>query len=176
MDSTQDKPQNFRTPERWNSVPVPEAVALRAVTNVDKQDDGCWISRYSTSTHGYAQIGWNTDERLANGRKKIQMVLAHRAAWVSENGQVPLGMTLDHTCKTKRCVNPAHLRLLPNYENARRTSGRDWPMGFCANGHDSTHLIEVTRNSNRSGVAVICDPCQKASKKRYSERNPRRAA
>ena len=162
MDSTQTA-SNFRTPERWNSVPIPERVAQRAIEKVDKQPDGCWISQYSIASHGYSQIGWQT-----GGERHV--VLGHRAAWVSANGQVPLGMTIDHTCKVRRCVNPAHLRLLPNYENARRTNGRDWPMGYCANGHDATHLYEVTRSANASGKAVICRTCTQASRKRYEDR------
>jgi hypothetical protein len=167
MDSTQDQPANFRTPERWNSVNVPERVAMRAIENVDKQADGCWISRYSVASHGYSQIGWQD----AGSR---HVVLGHRAAWVAMNGQVPLGMTLDHTCKQKRCVNPTHLRLLPNYENARRTAGRDWPIGYCANGHDATHLIEVTRSANASGKATICGTCTNNHRRAWVERNPER--
>lgn len=154
----------YRTPERWNSVPVPARVAERAATNVTKQEDGCWISGYSVASHGYAQIGWqNGGERHA--------VLAHRAAWVHVHGQVPLGMTIDHLCKMRRCVNPEHLRLLPNYENARRTNGADWPIGQCKNGHPPTDLVYVTRSGNSSGKALICGVCIKASQRRYYIKN-----
>jgi hypothetical protein len=158
--------ENFRKPERWNSVPIPERVALRAVTNVDVQPDGCWISRYSVASHGYSQIGWNKP----GDRADRHVVLGHRAAWVSVNGQVPLGMTIDHICKVRRCVNPDHLRLLPNYENARRTHGRDWPMGYCANGHDSTHLETATRASAAGGTSTRCKTCTQASRQRYQDR------
>lgn len=161
MDSTRAQSRGFRTPERWNSVPVPERVSLRAVTNVDKQDDGCWISRYSAGSHGYSQIGWK------DGGKR-HMVLGHRATWVQSNGQVPLGMTLDHMCKMRKCVNPAHLRLLPNYENARRTMGRDWPMGYCPNGHPNSELIDTSRGGN--ATMRTCGICLKASQARYLER------
>lgn len=154
------EPTNFRTTDRWNSVPVPDRVAQRAIENVDKQADGCWISRYSVASHGYSQIGWQN-----SGSRHV--VLGHRAAWVAAHGQVPLGMTIDHLCKVRRCVNPEHLRLLPNYENARRTSGRDWPMGYCVNGHDSTHLETATRALNSSGVTVRCKTCTQASRDRY---------
>lgn len=159
MDSTHDTPDNFRKPERWNSVPVPERVATRALTKVDRQSDGCWISRYSVASHGYAQIGWVSDEG------KNHMVLAHRAAWVAENGQVPLGMTLDHTCKVRRCVNPAHLRALPNFENARRTDGADWPMGYCKNGHPNSALIGHSRSGKTKGLT--CRECRNARQRAY---------
>ena len=171
MDSTQDASDNYRRPDRWNSVPVPERVAQRALTNVDKQPNGCWISRYSVASHGYAQIGWSvTGRRDANGRK-IQMVLAHRAAWVAVNGQVPLGMTIDHLCKERRCVNPAHLRRLPNYENARRVNGEDWPMGFCKRGHPNSELREYP---SHGGFSKECRICRNARIRRnnFTTRHP----
>ena len=155
MDSTSAVKTGFRHPERWNSVPVPERVSERAITNVDKREDGCWISRYSVASHGYSQIGWQT-------KTSRHVVLGHRAAWVHVNGQVPLGMTLDHTCKERRCVNPEHLRALPNFENARRIDGMDWPMGTCANGHSSEHLMDVHSRLNKAGgrrVGKGCSVC-----------------
>ena len=154
--------KGFREPGKWNSVPVPDRVAQRALTNVDVQPDGCWLSRYSVSTHGYAQIGWSVANRSNPTGRKIQMVLAHRAARVAVNGQMPLGMTLDHTCKVRRCVNPAHLRMLPNYENARRIDGKDWPIGYCANGHDNTHLIPAKRKTKAGEPrwGTTCKACK----------------
>lgn len=151
MDSTQSQSGGFRTPDRWNSVAVPARVAQRAYERRGVNADGCWISTYSVASHGYTQIGWQD----GSGR---HMVLAHRAAWVHVNGQMPLGMTLDHTCKVRRCVNPAHLRMLPNYENARRVDGRDWPMGECANGHTNAALVPC-RRGRREGV--VCGECRR---------------
>lgn len=168
------KPTNFRTPERWNSIPVPPRVAERAYTRRVVDDNGCWISTYSTASHGYAQIGWSVPADQRDGGSKNRMVLAHRASWVHRNGQVPLGLTIDHLCKQRRCVNPDHMRLLPNYENARRTKGRDWPIGYCINGHESSHLVEVTANKNRSGVATHCGICLKETQEKH--RGKKRAA
>lgn len=151
MDSTHSQSGGFRTPDRWNSVPIPERVALRAFERVEVNEVGCWISAYSAGSHGYAQIGWRADG-------KRHMVLAHRAAWVHAHGQLPLGMTLDHTCKVKTCVNPSHLRMLPNFENARRIDGLDWPMGQCANGHPNSSLVSHDRVA-REGL--ICADCRR---------------
>lgn len=110
---------------------IPERVAIRAATSYIVAPSGCYISTYSVASHGYAQIGWNEDgERFAT--------TAHRAAFVQVSGaQIPDGMTVDHTCKVRPCVRGDHLRLLTNYENARRTFGRDWPLGQCINGHSN---------------------------------------
>lgn len=160
MDSTREQSRGFRTPERWNSVPVPERVAQRAATNVDIQGDGCWISRYSVASHGYAQIGWSIPKAARTGRSRNAMVLAHRASWTHFHGQVPLGMTVDHLCKVRRCVNPEHLRLLPNYENARRVDGADWPIGFCKRGHPNSELRACS--GSRGRPSVECRVCRTA--------------
>lgn len=167
MDSTRDASRSFRSPERWNSVPVPERVAQRALANIDKQPDGCWISHYSVGTHGYAQIGWQ------DGTKRGS-VLAHRAAWVAVNGQVPMATTIDHTCKVRRCVNPDHLRLLPNIENARRNQGDDFPMGGCRNGHPNTALVKLARRTKAGERrwGVTCGECVKISRAKWLAANP----
>jgi len=169
MDSTHGA-LNYRTTERWNTVTVPKRVARRAYENVDKRADGCWISRYSTASHGYSQIGWQE-----NGGRWV--VLGHRAAWVHINGQMPMGVTLDHLCKERRCVNPGHLRILPNYENARRVDGKDWPMGSCANGHPNSLRTHVSMVPNKRGgrrQSLHCAPCMAlyASRGNWRHRHP----
>ena len=154
MDSTRQQSGGFRSPDRWNSVPVPARVAQRAYERVEVDENGCWISTYSVASHGYAQIGWQDSG-------KVHMVLAHRAAWTHVNGQMPLGLTLDHLCKVRRCVNPAHLRMLPNFENARRINGDDFPLGQCKRGHPNTALEEIARRT-KSGlprVGLVCGEC-----------------
>lgn len=97
---------------------IPERVAARAATRSVVDEHGCHISTYSVVSHGYAQIGWRDDW---DGRNKI--VTAHRASWVHANGQIPEGMTIDHICRVRPCVNPEHLRLMSNLENARGGGG-----------------------------------------------------
>ena len=150
----------YRRPKR--PIVIPARVAGRAATRWEQNENNCWISTYSTASHGYAQIGWHDDDghRCAT--------TAHRAAWVDNHGeQVPEGMTVDHTCKERRCVNPAHLRLMSNFENARRTDGRDWPEGECINGHPNSELFW-------DGSRWRCQPCTRESQRRYYRRHPDR--
>jgi hypothetical protein len=70
------------------------------------------------------------------------MRLGHRVAWEAEHGPIPEGLTIDHLCRNRRCVNVAHLRLLSNVENARMNG--NWAKTHCVRGHefteDNTHL------------------------------------
>jgi|GEM_PF-3487212 len=45
---------------------------------------------------------------------------AHRFAYTRLVGPIPDGLTLDHLCLNKRCVNPAHLEPVTLSENSRR--------------------------------------------------------
>ena len=99
---------------------IPPRVAERAATRYVEDESGCFISTYSTASHGYAQIGWTNNP----GDRRSSVTLCHRGAWVYYHGaQIPDGMTIDHLCHNRQCVNPDHLRLLSNFENARRTAG-----------------------------------------------------
>lgn len=138
---------------------IPALAAERAFTRWVESSDGCKISTYSVASHGYAQVGWMTNEHGHGG------TTAHRAAWVHVNGQIPAGMTVDHICKNRQCVNTDHLRLLSNFENARRTSGRDWPLGECANGHPNSELVEASGK-------LVCRPCAYEWRTRWVANNP----
>ena len=153
--------RGYRKPRR--KFDIPERVAERAATRYVVDEAGCWISTYSVASHGYAQIGWQD-------RDFRQIVTAHRASWVHFHGQIPEGMTIDHTCKQRRCVNPAHLRVLSNYENARRTLGRDWPLGQCVNGHPSSETYQ------RPSGKRICRSCNEAAQARYRAKQRAKAA
>lgn len=123
---------------RRGMLDIPARVAKRAATRVIPDENGCLISTYSVASHGYAQIGWQSGGHNHG-------TLCHRAAWVYHHRQqIPDGMTIDHICKNRRCVNPDHLRILPNFENARRIDGADWPVGVCKHGHSNKYLAQYS--------------------------------
>lgn len=129
---------------------IPERVKIRAATRyVLDPERGCHISTYSVGSHGYAQIGWSVP-----GQKTSAMMLVHRVIWMSHYGDIEPGMTVDHMCKQRKCINIKHLRLLTNFENGRRTHGRDWPLGQCVNGHPNSNL-QTWASGKRS--CMLCD-------------------
>lgn len=54
-------------------------------------------------------------------RYKGKEYLAHRLYYELANGPIPAGMQLDHLCKQRDCVNPAHLEPVTPLENTRRS-------------------------------------------------------
>jgi hypothetical protein len=118
--------------ELKRTIPIPQRVAERAATRHVEDDNGCLISVYATKTNGYAYLSANGDDG------KPHVYLAHRAAYTFLHGPIPGQEVIDHRCFNRRCVNPAHLRVLPRHENARR-QGRDFPLGQCRWGHGLEH-------------------------------------
>lgn len=90
---------------------VPMRVIGRVLQHLDEVD-GCWVSRYTTGNHGYAQVSWKVDG-------VIHWRLAHRVAYEALVGEIHSGLTVDHLCRNRKCINPDHLRLLTNEENGR---------------------------------------------------------
>jgi len=79
-------------------------------SKVDKTDT-CWLWTGSLTYDGYAIFG------VASERTG-----AHRCAWRFTNGDIPEGMHLDHLCRVRHCVNPAHLEVVTVAENNRRSA------------------------------------------------------
>ncbi|WP_397517792.1 HNH endonuclease signature motif containing protein [Rhodococcus oxybenzonivorans] len=60
--------------------------------------------------------------------------MAHRAAYEAFRGSIPDGMTLDHLCERRSCVNPWHTEPVTNRENIRRGRRSD-TSETCGAGH-----------------------------------------
>ncbi len=85
-----------------------EAIA-RFWKNINRTPDGCWEWTASCYANGYGSFYVN--------RKKIK---AHRFAYETLVGIIPLDLEIDHICRNRKCVNPAHMELVTRSENIRR--------------------------------------------------------
>jgi hypothetical protein len=77
-------------------------------TRVNKTDD-CWLWRGALNSSGYANVFWNG--RQAN---------AHRVSYELSVGPIPEGLQIDHLCRVRHCVNPAHLEPVTSKINTLR--------------------------------------------------------
>jgi hypothetical protein len=57
-------------------------------------------------------------------RDRVTQVRAHRVAYELVVGPIPAGLTLDHLCVVRHCVNPAHLEPVTAIENVVRGHAR----------------------------------------------------
>jgi hypothetical protein len=90
--------------------------------------------------------------------------LAHRIAWEDANGPIPDGMTIDHTCRVKHCVNVDHLEVVTQAENNKRSrEARGYVIGGrCSNDH---LLTDETAKVSKRG-RLICLTCGRESNER----------
>ena len=87
-------------------------------------NSGCWLWCGTGTMGGYGQF-WD-------GGK---LVLAHRWAYTYFTQEVPEGLDLDHLCRVRCCVNPAHLEPVTRKENCRRAPTSPLNRDHCINGH-----------------------------------------
>jgi hypothetical protein len=133
----------------------------RAIIN---PDSGCW-EWTGSKDHGYGSIHF-----------RGKMIRAHRAAWRLWFGLIPNGLELDHLCRNRACVNPAHLEPVSHRENTLRGTApvsENAAKTHCSNGHEFT---PENTGRNKDG-SRYCKSCLRerssARRRREAEREGR---
>lgn len=127
---------------------LPEDIKQRSTPT----SDGCWNWDLCVDRYGYGK--WD-------GKK------AHRLAYELFVGPIPPGLTIDHVCWNKRCVNPDHLRVLEHADNASRQ--RSAQATRCKNGHEFTAENTYWRTPNCTGKRQ-CRACNRDAVRRHKSR------
>lgn len=114
---------------------MPSKVNLSAAEHLQlsKADPGqCWPWHGQTDVRGYGHAS------LPTGRD-----YAHRYAYRELVGELDEGMTVDHLCRVRSCVNPDHLEQVTRGENLRRAVGYRRPqkkrLGRCEHGDSDVY-------------------------------------
>lgn len=119
---------------------------LSPVEYVVDETRGCWLWQRALSHDGYAVCGTRIPGRSA---------YAHVRTYEDLVGPVPEGLQLDHVCRIRHCVNPAHLEPVTDSENKRRGS-QGVLKTHCKHGHPWVEANVYVQPSTGKRSCKIC--------------------
>ena len=114
-----------------------------------QKTETCWLWTGGKSLDGYGIF------RPSHGPRSFR---AHRFAYELLIGPIAVGLTLDHLCRVRRCVNPAHLEPVTDRVNILRgisPSAQAARKTHCPQGHPYD-LFNTHRNRQNGRVCLEC--------------------
>lgn len=133
--------------------------ALQRFLNLAVLSEGCWPWAGNRNRKGYGMF---------HGTKAMS---AHKWAYTYWVGPVPEGLQLDHLCRNRGCVNPAHLEPVTNRENQLRSPISLINKTHCIRGHGFTPENTYVYRGTRS-----CKKCHRMHCERYVAKQRRAKA
>jgi hypothetical protein len=133
---------------------------------------------------------WNWTDSLRSGygtfyvsgaRNAQQRIAAHRYAYELLVWPIGPDLELDHLCRNRRCVNPAHLEEVPHRINVLRGTGISAQRAgqtHCKNGHEMTpaNTIWLPSGTRRCRACLLVFRANHREKKNARLREIRRLA
>ena len=113
---------------------------------------------------------WMSDNDRGYGKVRIDGVnkRVHRVVWERLNGPIPDNLTVDHLCRVRSCVNPAHMELVSAEENIRRMAAARARATHCKRGHEFTPSNTYLRTDGRRRCRTCMDAYESARRQRRS--------
>lgn len=140
------RPQGSPKEPRQQRQPLQARIEAR----IEKLATGCWRWTGRLCRDGYGRIG---------------AASAHRVYYELIKGSVAPGLTLDHLCRNRWCVNPDHLEPVSNRDNILRGesfSAVNARKTHCQKGHPFTpETTYLKKNGHRT-----CKTCHKETASR----------
>lgn len=109
---------------------TPDQLPAHIREKVSVQTSGCWLWTAATNAKGYGRVAWEGHNRYA-----------HRVVYTLLVGPIPDGLTIDHLCRVRACVNPAHMEPVTSRVNTARgmsPSALNAVKTACPSGHAYT--------------------------------------
>lgn len=128
-----------------------------------KFEDGCWLCSLFINHKGYSTVG-----------VRRSVFRSHRVMWELDRGPIPDGLTIDHLCKNKSCVNPDHMEIVSVAENTARAQCSSFGRGYCKRGHDTSlpgsrtnkgQCIQCRRDAQRDPDYVARDKARRRARR-----------
>lgn len=135
-----------------------EMVIVRFMPKFVVLESGCWLWVASCSPSGYGHF-----------RVDGKTVRAHRFAYEYWHGPIPADKELDHCCRVRACVNPAHLEAVSHQENVLRGEARAAANARKAVCPKCGGAFTTTNRGSRR-----CRPCGNAAAYAWRKANPER--
>lgn len=117
----------------------------------------CWDWLGAKNSRGYGS--------MTNGRRSS--MLTHRKAYEVIVGEIPHGLTIDHLCFNKVCVNTDHMEPVTSEENSRRASAR---ITHCKQGHPLSGDNMRMKHRRSGRIDRVCRSCERKWKQELRER------
>lgn len=117
--------------------------------------------RSAGSDHCWRWLGTHTPDGYGRYKTGGKQNAAHRVAYELLVGPIPDGKQIDHLCRVRDCVNPAHMEPVTNRVNQLRGdtfARRNAAATHCPRGH-AYDRANTEHNKNGSRV---CRTCRKA--------------
>lgn len=115
----------------------------------------CWLWTGQVDGQGYGRF-------FISGHGQLG---AHRVAYELMAGPIPEGLHIDHLCRVRHCVNPAHLEPVTPRQNALRGEGAaatNAAKTHCPQGHPYDEANTYTGLGRRA-----CRACNRVNSARY---------
>jgi hypothetical protein len=111
--------------------------------------NGCWLLAMKPTKDGYVL-----------SPRRFPHTVIHRLSYETFVGPIPQGLEIDHLCRVRNCVNPAHCYRGISFAavNHKKT--------HCDHGHELSGDNLYIRPGNRRG----CKTCNKEAARRYVAR------
>lgn len=97
-------------------------------------------------------------------------VMAHRWSYEDADGEIPDGFDLDHLCRVRTCVNPAHLEPVTRQVNCQRgiagdvNGARQRGKTHCPQGHEYNAENTYVWAPTGQRICKVCDRDRKRAK------------